>query len=72
MGGNFAQPAKDKKKCKAGGGKKRDHTGSCEKKKGSGQRAGGWRKEENMKNKTRERVIVREEAFPLLPWLRPA
>ena len=70
MGGNFAQSAKDKKKCKGEGGKKRDHIGSCEKK-GRGQRAGGWRKEENMKNKTRERVIVREKAFPLLPWLRP-
>lgn len=68
MGSNFAQSAKDKKKCKAEGGKKRDHNGSWEKQ-GIGQRAGGWKKKENMKNKTRGKIIVRQKAFPLLPWL---
>lgn len=62
-----SQP-KTKRNVKAEGGEKRDHIGSC-KKKGRGQRDGGWRKEENMKNKTVEKLIFREKAFPLLPWL---
>lgn len=66
MEGNFAQSAKDKRKCKAEGGEKRDHIGSCERK-GRGQRAGGWRKGENMKNKTKESAIVRENLFHCFP-----
>lgn len=66
MEGNFAQSAKDKRECKAEGGKKRDHIGSCERK-GRGQRAGGWRKGGNMKNKTRESAIVRENLFRCFP-----
>lgn len=66
MEGNFAQSAKDKRECKAEGGKKRDHIGSCEGK-GRGQRAGGWKKGENMKNKTRESAIVRENLFRCFP-----
>lgn len=66
MEGNFAQSAKDKRERKAEGGKKRDHIGSWERK-GRGQRAGGWRKGENMKNTTRESAIVRENLFRCFP-----
>lgn len=66
MEGNFAQSAKDKRKCKAEGRQKRDHIGSCERK-GRGQRAGGWRKGENTKNKTKESAIVRENLFHCFP-----
>lgn len=62
MEGNSAQSAKDKRECKAEGGKKRDHIGSCERKR-RGHRAGGWRKGENMKNTTRESAFVRENLF---------
>lgn len=65
MEGNFAPSAKHKRECKAEGGKKRDYIGSCERK-GRGQRAGGWRKGENMKNKTRESSIASENLLCFL------
>jgi len=67
MGGYFAQS--DKKKVKAEGGKRETTLEAVRKRKGEGRE--GLRKE-NIKNETRERIIVKGQALRLSPWLWPA